>query len=543
MICTCTTLYGKGTCTAHTSLMGTMSNKVSGNLQQSSNNNTNIGKMPSMVDEFSQAPQPTRMKRKRIADSFSRVASALAASRQRSFNAATNASTTANTSEESKGNALKSASAFVSCPLCCNYSAKKFGRGRGLAAHLSAVHTPWAPSKLAQKIARRQWEQSKRRQQRQLESAPASEDHQYNASNSDSPLFSPSLGDQPPQLKPYTPSQQERDHWEHRVLEIMRQSELDEQHFKNRQQLAMSNSSTTIKLSNDKPIESLDRSGKPLVSYKESLPSFLKAAAQGNLKLLQHMIQSAANDTKAEASALELLNLTDRHGSLAEHWAAGGGHLDCLKLLLEAHRTHRISVSNDSLPHKKRRRRDGKTCLHYAARNGHLHCVQYLVEVEGFDINEHSGDGTTPLHMACYGGHLNVVMYLVSSSRDQAVSTGSLQTENNITSVSNSWGCSSAHWVAMTLSQDVHAVSQLCSYLQVDCGVDFSARQHQGHSPLHKAAQKRNEHILRWMSKHLSPDLLTKAAAPDNGGHTPSDIWRDVGGSEVVANWMESLGW
>ena len=185
---------------------------------------------------------------------------------------------------------------------------------------------------------------------------------------------------------------------------------------------------------------------------------------------------------------------------------------------------------------KRPRRRDGKTCLHYAARNGQLHCIQYLVEVQQMDLDGASGEGTTPLHMACYGGHLPAIIYFVEYAAKQSLPNPAL--------AANEWACRASHWVAMTLNENAEQVWEICNYLQ-GCGVDFGARQHQGHSPLHKAAHRRNRHVLEWMvggQCTLTTEDLMAAAAPDEGGHTPSDIWQSVGGDPDVLQWMRCNG-
>merc|ERR1712238_407919 len=137
-----------------------------------------------------------------------------------------------------------------------------------------------------------------------------------------------------------------------------------------------------------------------------------------------------------------LLNTSDRHKSIADHWAAGGGHLDCLRYLYEIRETLSDVVALKK-QHKERqkpriRRRDGKTCLHYAARNGHVDCIRYLLKEQNqhthHEVDEKSGDGTTPLHLACYGGHPETVKYLVETN-------GADVNENN------DWGCSCSHWI------------------------------------------------------------------------------------------------
>eukprot|EP00934_Nitzschia_sp_Nitz4_P001901 Nitzschia sp. Nitz4//scaffold163_size50693//35809//37155//NITZ4_006992-RA/size50693-processed-gene-0.34-mRNA-1//1//CDS//3329538043//1901//frame0 len=406
------------------------------------------------------------------------------------------------TTTTSTASTSKSSTLFVPCPLCGDFSAKRFGQGRGLATHLHTIHTPWNPTKLAKKIARRQWERLQRQK--------------------------PDSNHEPPCLEPYTPTTAQVEEWATRVAKLMQELEApcrNENHNKRNSGNVDDSNNTRNHPPSSLPAPLLDRSGKPMQSYSESLSPFLQAASLGNLKILKDML--AKDET--------LLEERDRHGSTAEHWAAGGGHLDCLQFLLEARRTSNRTTTNrkdeqEDRPQKRRRlrRRDGKTCLHYAARNGQLHCVQYLVEEAHMDVQEATGEGTIPLHMACYGGHLPVVQYLVQQMREKKIPEAT----------PNEWGCSPAHWVAMTISSDATAVQELCDYLLQECSVDFTALQRQGHSPLHKAAQRKNEQILRWMARQFPSEELQACAKPDVGGHCPSDIWKSVGGDEKVYQWM-----
>jgi len=233
------------------------------------------------------------------------------------------------------------------------------------------------------------------------------------------------------------------------------------------------------------------------------------------------------------ASVRALLDTRDRHLSLAEHWAGGSGHLDCLKYLFELRDQYggtndnkRSGTSNSN--NKKMRRRDGKTCLHYAARNGQLHCLRYLVEDRKQAIDEVSGDGTTPFHLACFGGHFKAAQYLVAHGADAQAK--------------NEWGCSAAHWVAMTCNkQDTAQVRALCRMLQSH-GVSFVEQQKQGHTALHKAAQRLNSHVIEWMGESCeqggagwTEEQRLQACLPDHGGHTPGEIWQHFGGSPKFA--------
>ncbi len=331
-----------------------------------------------------------------------------------------------------------------------------------------------------------------------------------------------------------------------------------------------------------------DRSGNVCLSYRQSLPPFLAAAADGDLIALKQCIggddcddheeiggatttivpthpneNSLENntnnhkqssppllfvDSKEREKVKMLLSIRDRNGSTAEHWAAGGGHWDCIFYLLNMRDAvsggeptkiatiEEIDVSTNaklsstekySGSKKIRRRRDGKTSLHYAARNGHIRIIDLLLsrrrlhddDTPHVDIS--SGDGTTPLHMACYGGHPDTVKHLVET---HAANIHAL----------NAWECGTAHWAAMSLGNEgTEKVIELCVYLK-EGGADFVKRQKQGHTPLHKAASRRNRHVIEWLAtSSLFADEERKIMGlEDAGRNRPSDIWLSVGGEK-----------
>lgn len=172
-------------------------------------------------------------------------------------------------------------------------------------------------------------------------------------------------------------------------------------------------------------------------------------------------------------------------------------------------------------------------------------------------MEEASGEGTLPLHMACFGGHLPVIQYFVEQQGAQVHAT-------------NDWGCDAFQFVGLTICKpkskeaatitgDTHTddasitrIRDVCNYLRHTCKVNLIRSQKQGHSILHKAAQKGNWHVLKWVADPveaggagLSKEELTQMGAPDLGGHRPSQIWRKFHcqTDESIAKWMESLGW
>lgn len=489
-------------------------------------------------------------------------------------------------------------SGWTNCPLCGIYSKKRHALGRGIANHLGDVHMPWNPGKLAQKIHRRQYErrererQSKRRQRNHKNGNTKTEaiESGSDGGSAVSEAFKP--------LASWTPTEEDKKQWAAKILEILQKvederttrcSDASSATSKARDPKENTPSAGSKEESEKKP-QSEDKSGNLVITYRTSLPPFLMAASNGDRKKLHQLVEDATQKDKGTFVTLSnssesretiqkdgkihknhylrtLLNTRDRHKSTADHWAAGGGHLDCLRYLhnlqatlgaldtlITGGKTHQKQHDLESGAGKRKykaRRRDGKTCLHYAARNGHLHCIRYLlgplVQPPADEnrnrhiahmVDERSGEGTTPLHLACYGGHPGAVRYLVEDLGADPHAT-------------NDWGCTCAHWAAMTLSDSEAAARQLCGYLSERCGVSFTETQGQGHTALHKAAHRRNRHVIRWMAGSkidggagLDPIDKEKAGAPDLGGHKPSDIWRNMGGDAAFAEWMKtSMGW
>ena len=473
---------------------------------------------------------------------------------------------------------------WTSCPLCGEFSKKKHALGRGIANHLKDVHTPWNPGKLAQKIHRRQYERRKRKYQHSRKRKDPSEADDRNCSRTGNQNESSGVSEPFKPLTSWTPTDDEKKAWAQKMLTILRK--IEEEHItitsSSESNTDENKSCSTSAGKSEMKTQSQDKTGQKAIAYRDSLPPFLMAASKGDLNELQTLVDEAKEKGKKKTISqlkpnkneqndhhylLTLFNTRDRHKSTAEHWAAGGGHLDCLRYLynlraslkaadndnktdMSLQKRRAFETSNTGNRNNKPRRRDGKTCLHYAARNGHINCIRYLLQLKSPEqsedgnilnvhtVDERSGEGTTPLHLACYGGHPRAVKHLVEEFGADP-------------HANNDWGCTSAHWAAMTLSSSEDDVKELCSYLHQVCGISFVETQGQGHTALHKAAHRRNAHVIRWMARSRSDGgagLETaekeKAGAPDQGGHKPSDIWKNMGGDAPFAEWMKSeMGW
>eukprot|EP00798_Chlamydomonas_sp_ICE-L_P003886 gene3886-13951_t len=87
----------------------------------------------------------------------------------------------------------------------------------------------------------------------------------------------------------------------------------------------------------------------------------------------------------------------------ADH--SGGGHLSCIKLLLE----EGADIEQRNVMKE--------TALIRASHNGFLHTVKYLLD-QNADVNAIDLGDNTALHWAAMRGHVEIVAYLLKSGAD-----------------------------------------------------------------------------------------------------------------------------
>ena len=419
-------------------------------------------------------------------------------------------------------------------------SLKLFSHGRGLAAHLHAVHTPWKPGKAEvkrRKALQKRQENEKRRLERSCakEDGTDGDDHMKRESKRQKITHDDFTTSILP-LQSWLPTEEETKRWNEQVVEIVALTEAESNKKKD-------NLGDTVKskTSHTTSMQGCDRNGKEHQSYRDSLPAFLAAAADGDMSTLKQLIEN--NNTGDENDHIQsLLSLEDRNGSTAEHWASGGGHIKCIQYIWnlrdrisedddDGAATNSSNNSDTTTKHGNKkviRRRDGKTALHYAARNGRNEMIDLILsKKDAPSVNVSSGDGTTPLHMACYGGYVSTVKRLVQMHGSDALAM-------------NDWDCGAAHFAAMSLGKEgTDAVIALCKYLKHDCCVDFTSRQKQGHTPLHKAASRKNRHVIEWLADEAKSSKQVEALGGlDDGGNSASSIWLSVGGDKDFGQWM-----
>jgi ankyrin repeat protein len=119
------------------------------------------------------------------------------------------------------------------------------------------------------------------------------------------------------------------------------------------------------------------------------------AAQQGNLALVQSLLEKAKIETK------------DDDQRMALHRAAENGHAPVVQLLLE--KGAEVDAQYKKI---KTKGDDQKTALHRAAENGHAPVAQLLLE-KGAEVDAKDKSGRTALHLAIMNGHEAVLDVMV----------------------------------------------------------------------------------------------------------------------------------
>ena len=124
---------------------------------------------------------------------------------------------------------------------------------------------------------------------------------------------------------------------------------------------------------------------------KADTEALLRASREGRLEEVETRLKKP-QDPNATTITIGLTSL---------HFAAGNGHLECVRLLMEA------AADCDQVYR-------GKTPLHDAACRGHVEVVRLLVEA-GASLNQQNGVGFTALHFGAKNGHTEVVHLLLKA--------------------------------------------------------------------------------------------------------------------------------
>lgn len=255
-----------------------------------------------------------------------------------------------------------------------------------------------------------------------------------------------------------------------------------------------------------------DGSSRPAPKPKQSHPGrrrgpeapAIAAARAGDLEALRRL------------PAEEVLAAADHNGCGCLHWAAGNGHLEACRFLVDL-----IGGQSDHVLTWNQR-----TPLHYAARNGQLHVCRWLHEEASADVDALARDEVSPLQLAVWQNHLETCRWFVEDARVDPLQR-------------NRFGCSIAHWLAQAPRERAGepqgaALLPLARWLRAR-GCDFGAVQEHGHTALHKAAWNGHSELCRW----LRDECLLRDERQDEAGNFAADL-AEMGGHRALAAWLRA---
>ncbi|KAM9183232.1 LOW QUALITY PROTEIN: ankyrin repeat and death domain-containing protein 1A [Dugong dugon] len=179
-----------------------------------------------------------------------------------------------------------------------------------------------------------------------------------------------------------------------------------------------------------------------------------KAAHRNNVGRMKELIGRRVN-----------VRARNHVGRVALHWAAGAGHEQAVRLLLE----HEAAVDDEDA--------FGMNALLLSAWFGHLRILQILVN-SGAKIHCENKDGLSLLHCAAQKGHVLVLAFIMEDLEDVAL--------DHIDKL----GRTAFHWAAE------HGQLDALDFL-VGSGCDHSVKDKEGNTALHLAAGRGHVAVLQ----------------------------------------------
>eukprot|EP00516_Mucochytrium_quahogii_P006679 CAMPEP_0203756486 /NCGR_PEP_ID=MMETSP0098-20131031/9765_1 /ASSEMBLY_ACC=CAM_ASM_000208 /TAXON_ID=96639 /ORGANISM=" , Strain NY0313808BC1" /LENGTH=712 /DNA_ID=CAMNT_0050648391 /DNA_START=112 /DNA_END=2247 /DNA_ORIENTATION=- len=218
----------------------------------------------------------------------------------------------------------------------------------------------------------------------------------------------------------------------------------------------------------------------------KSLGPGLDACRSGDLAALKECIVNGWDPKRS----------VDKHGSNGLLWAAGFGNIDIVKYLVE-----QCGMQPSTDIQQGRRGYRARSAVHWAARNGHKNILEWLVKDKHVPVDMRSSDGTTALCLAAWQGRTDICKFLIECCKADPHTV-------------NSYGCNVAMWVSQSPTP---SNLPLCKYF-FSLGVDFSLINENGQGCLHKAAQRGNMDLCKWLLtevnlsiEHFKPNAAEKS--------------------------------
>eukprot|EP00924_Labyrinthula_sp_SR-Ha-C_P001111 augustus_masked-scaffold_7-processed-gene-13.14-mRNA-1 protein AED:1.00 eAED:1.00 QI:0/-1/0/0/-1/1/1/0/331 len=257
----------------------------------------------------------------------------------------------------------------------------------------------------------------------------------------------------------------------------------------------------------------LNASQEQALAVKEK-PHWIRLSQEGDIEGLRKIMKDG----------IWSWNSKDQHGSIAEHYAAGSGKLDCLYFLKQLRRASCDACSSSMPSNKcicaineiKKKRSDGRFSIHWAVRNNQVHIVDYLVDSNLEKLSFETSDGTKPIHFAALSCNYKLLESFSTREDVDFLAT-------------NSWNCKLCHFIGLTTEKNEIRITKTLevvfrTYKQLNSETSFRSLNKEEHSILHKAATKGNLTILTWIKQHFSITQIKDLCRKDKAGNNPSDL-------------------
>jgi len=133
------------------------------------------------------------------------------------------------------------------------------------------------------------------------------------------------------------------------------------------------------------------------------------ASGQGHADVVEVLLEAGAN-----------VNVFDSFERTPAMLAAKNGHYQALELLMKAvTKEEEDEEEADKAMRKTLDQRDltGKNVFHFAAEGGSMQCIELLLQL-GADMQATEENGRTPLHLASAKGHTDLVEFFIESGAE-----------------------------------------------------------------------------------------------------------------------------
>ena len=262
------------------------------------------------------------------------------------------------------------------------------------------------------------------------------------------------------------------------------------------------------------------------------------------LELAAYYGRADAVEELLKGKGIELIEVEDKNGSRALHWASRKGHPGVITKLREKGADLEAKTNN------------GLTPLHAAAFHGRADAVEELLKGNGIKLIEAKDNlDRTPLHLASYAtGNRDVIAKLREKGADLKAKTndGQIPLHNaacysgadaveellkgkgiELVEAKDDLGWTSLHWASKAGDRAVIAVLR-------EKGADLKAKTNSGQTPLHIAVFSGRADAVEELLKGKGIELIdSKNNSKNNGSATPLHIASWKGHREVIAKLRE----